>query len=312
MHSPSGCLVKYIIVNITDSVNYISSAYSKPPAPWMNKGEYSSYEVIEMLKIIISPAKKMNLIDEFSFKLTDPVFLEETGYLHTLLKGMPLEELQTLWQCSDRLAKQNYERLHSFSPNRASSPALLAYEGIQYQYMAPQVFSDSQWDYVSDHLYILSGFYGILKPADRVIPYRLEMQAKLETEEARDLYRFWGSRMYDLLTGKDGESDSVQILNLASAEYSKTILPYVRAPHSQVTCIFGEIINGKVKMKGTQAKMARGEMVRWMSEQYIENISEIRRFDRLDYRFHPELSSETEYVFLKNPAPECQTDDMMI
>ena len=114
------------------------------------------------------------------------------------------------------------------------------------------------------------------------------------------------------MTGKDGESDSVQILNLASAEYSKTILPYVRAPHSQVTCIFGEIINGKVKMKGTQAKMARGEMVRWMSEQYIENISEIRRFDRLDYRFHPELSSETEYVFLKNPAPECQTDDMMI
>ena len=101
-----------------------------------------------MLKIIISPAKKMNLIDEFSFKLTDPVFLEETGYLHTLLKEMALEELQTLWHCSDRLAKQNYERLHSFSPNRASSPALLAYEGIQYQYMAPQVFSDSQWDYV--------------------------------------------------------------------------------------------------------------------------------------------------------------------
>lgn len=252
-----------------------------------------------MLKIIVSPAKKMNLIDEYSFQLTEPVFLNETKYLHTLLKEMPLEELQTLWQCSDKLAAQNYERLHAYSPDHASTPALLAYEGIQYQYMAPQVFSDTQWDYVSAHLRVLSGFYGILKPTDRVISYRLEMQARLKTQTTSGLYQFWNNRLYTELTGHSSDSGPIQILNLASAEYSKTILPFVKPPHSQVTCIFGEKVNGKVKMKGTQAKMARGEMVRWMSENIIEDAEDIRSFDRLDYRFHPELSSETEYVFLK-------------
>lgn len=281
-----------------------------------------------MIKIIISPAKKMNVIDEYDCELTHPVFMEETRLLHNLLNLMSREELKKLWQCSDKLTDQNYDRLHSYELEKNLTPALIAYEGIQYQYMAPHIFADSEWNYVSEHLRILSGFYGILKPTDGVIPYRLEMQAKLRTEGAKDLYQFWGDRLYQELCGQGDEicadSESVdangkeiaanclceyhsirkdiQILNLASAEYSKTILPYIQAPVSCVTCIFGELVNGKVKMKGTQAKMARGEMVRWMAENQIEKMEEIRGFNRLNYTYSEEFSTESEYVFLRTDA----------
>lgn len=268
-----------------------------------------------MLRIIISPAKKMNVIDDYFFQLTTPVFLEQTKRLHASLLKMSPEELKKLWQCSDKLASQNYERLHLFSLDKNLTPALLAYEGIQYQTMAPHIFSEKQWDYAAEHLRILSGFYGILKPTDGVIPYRLEMQAKFNPDAAdyapanaigkqsksfdHTLYHFWKDRLYQELTS---EVSPLTIVNLASAEYSKTILPYIEAPVSQVTCIFGEWNDGKVKMKGTQAKMARGEMVRWMSENQIENVQELRHFSRLNYQFREDLSSDTEYVFVKSSS----------
>lgn len=257
-----------------------------------------------MLRIIVSPAKKMNITDEYSCVPTQPVFLPDTTELHHILTEMSWEDLKKLWQCSEKLTDQNHERLHSLTLKDAITPALLSYEGIQYQYMAPHIFSDAQWDYVSKHLRILSGFYGILKPTDKVIPYRLEMQAKLKTETTKDLYEFWGEKLYtELIKHKHLESmrseSNIQILNLASAEYSKSILPFVQSPATCVTCIFGELINGKVKVKGTQAKMARGEMVRWMAEHQIKVIKEIQDFDCLDYIFDEKRSCDTEYVFLK-------------
>lgn len=251
-----------------------------------------------MIKIIISPAKKMNIIDEYDGTLTQPVFMEETQHIHSLLKEMPREGLKKLWRCSDKLTDQNYERLHTYSLTQNLTPALIAYEGIQYQYMAPHIFSDIQWNYVSEHLRILSGFYGILAPTDGVIPYRLEMQAKLKADGKNDLYQFWGSKIYSELI-QDSEIRNLQILNLASAEYSKAVLPHISSPVSCTTCIFGEETGGKVKVKGTQAKMARGEMVRWMAEQEIKEITDIRKFDRLGYRFSKDASTESNYIFLK-------------
>lgn len=257
-----------------------------------------------MLRIIVSPAKKMNITDEYSCVPTQPVFLPDTNELHHALTEMSWETLKKLWQCSDKLTDQNYQRLHSFVPEDAITPALLSYEGIQYQYMAPHIFSDTQWNYVSKHLRILSGFYGLLKPTDQVIPYRLEMQAKLKSKTAKDLYDFWGERLYtelikhEHLESVQHESD-IQILNLASAEYSKSILPFIQSPVTCITCIFGELINDTVKVKGTQAKIARGEMVRWMAEHQIQVIEDVRNFHCLNYMFDVKRSSTTEYVFLK-------------
>ena len=258
-----------------------------------------------MIQIIISPAKKMNLCEEFPGSVTTPVFQKKTQSLYQILKTQSAKELQALWKCSEKLTLQNVQRLQEFTPDDAATPAVLAYEGIQYQYLAPGIFSDAQWDYVRQHLNILSGFYGILRPSDAVIPYRLEMQAKLQTAAGNDLYHFWGDQLYQALYQKFDPAAPKELINLASTEYSKAIIPYVTEDVHCITCIFGEWIKEKVKVKATLAKMARGEMVRWMAEQQIQTAEELKQFTELGFAFEESLSSGTEYVFLKKaPCPE--------
>ena len=124
-----------------------------------------------------------------------PVFLERTERLRAVLRGMPPEALQALWKCSDAIARQNVERLERMDLRRCLTPALLAYKGIQYRYMAPGVMESEPLDYLRERLRILSGFYGLLRPFDGVTPYRLEMQSKLPVDGCRDLYGFWGNRL---------------------------------------------------------------------------------------------------------------------
>lgn len=112
---------------------------------------------------------------------------------------MSYTELQQLWQCNAEIAALNHRRLQNMELHNNLTPAVLAYDGIQYQYMASRVFENSQLDYVAGHLNILSGFYGILKAMDGVVPYRLEMQAKLKVDGCRDLYEFWGDKIYQEL-----------------------------------------------------------------------------------------------------------------
>ena len=242
------------------------------------------------MKIIISPAKKMNVDTDTLAPSGLPVFLEETEQLMEWMRRLSLAEAKALWKCNDRIAEQNYRRFQEMDLRRNLTPAVIAYEGIQYQYMAPSVFGGAETEYIQEHLRILSGFYGVLKPFDGVVPYRLEMQAK--ASEAGDLYRFWGEKLYR-------EAADEVILNLASKEYSRCIEKYLRPEKLFLTVTVGELIGGKVKQKGTFAKMARGEMVRYLAENQVEEPQGIKGFDRLDYHFAEELSTETEYVFLK-------------
>ena len=165
--------------------------------------------------------------------------------------------------------------------------------------MAPAVFSDKEWAYVQSHLRILSGFYGVLKPLDGVTPYRLEMQAKAKVDGAGNLYEFWGDKLYQEVIDEDHI-----IINLASKEYSKSIEQYLCPEDRLITCIFGEWKDGKVIQKGTQAKMARGEMVRFMAENSVEEPEKLKMFNRQGYTYRQELSSEKEMVFLKNEVYE--------
>ena len=132
-----------------------------------------------------------------------------------------------------------------------------------------------------------------------VIPYRLEMQTKLETENATDLYHFWNNQLYQALYCKFEKDSPKELINLASAEYSKAVLPYLTEDVHCVTCVFGEFVQGKVKVKATLAKMARGEMVRWMAEHQIQTAEDLKQFTGLGFAFKESLSSGTEYVFLK-------------
>lgn len=245
------------------------------------------------MKIIIAPAKKMRT-DTDSLPWRDlPVFLSRTQQLLDRLRGMTYEQLKTLWNCNDKIAAQNAERVAHMDLRENLTPALLAYDGIQYRYMAPGVFTDGEYGYVQEHLRILSGFYGILRPFDGVTPYRLEMQAKLRMGEAKDLYAFWGDAIARELTeGTDC------VVNLASKEYSQAVEPWLPEGVRLITCVFGEEKNGKVIEKGTQCKMARGEMVRWMAENRVTDPEDLKGFDRLRYRFAPEYSGEDTLVFL--------------
>lgn len=246
------------------------------------------------MQIIISPAKKMNADPDSLPCLGLPQFLPQTERLCAALQGMSYAELKKLWRCNDQIAALNAERLRTMDLRRGLTPAILAYEGIQYRYMAPGVFTDVELEYIQRSLRILSGFYGLLRPFDGVTPYRLEMQARLSVDGAKDLYAFWGGAPARALLREGGV-----IVNLASREYSKCVEPYLPEGVRFITCIFGEETGGKVVEKGTQCKMARGEMVRYMAENAIEQPELLRSFDRQGYRFCPQRSGESCYVFVK-------------
>ena len=246
------------------------------------------------MRIIISPAKKMNE-DADSFACRGlPRFLPRTERLYERLREMPYAELKALWKCSDQIAKQNFTRLQAMELRSRLTPAILAYEGIQYRYMAPGVFTDAELDYVQEHLRILSGFYGILRPFDGVTPYRLEMQAKLPMGEANDLYGFWGGSLAGSLF-----AESNCIINLASKEYSRCVSDHLTGGVQFITCAFCERKAGKLIEKGTLCKMARGEMVRYMAQHQVTAPEQLKRFARLGYRYSPEESSATAYTFIK-------------
>ncbi|MDD6647867.1 MAG: peroxide stress protein YaaA [Firmicutes bacterium] len=246
------------------------------------------------MRIIISPAKKMNVADDVLHYQDLPVFLDRTEVILEWLRSLSMKEAQKLWGCSDRLAQLNYERLTGMKLTGRLTPAVISYEGIQYQHMAPAVFEDRMLEYIQHHLRILSGFYGVLKPMDGVTPYRLEMQAKAGIGDTGDLYEFWGKKLYDEIIDESGI-----IINLASKEYSRCIEKYLQDGDIYITCVFGEIEGGRVKQKGTYAKMARGEMVRFMAENQIDSPEGLKSFDRLQYSFSSKMSTDKEYVFIR-------------
>lgn len=249
------------------------------------------------MRIIISPAKKMNA-DTDSLPWKDlPCFLEQSERLCSVLRGMSEAELKRLWKCNDSIAALNIDRLRKMDLHRGLTPAILSYEGIQYRSMAPNVFTSQEFEYIQEHLRILSGFYGILRPFDGITPYRLEMQARLSVDGNKDLYAFWGDALAEQLFS---ETDCV--INLASKEYSVCVSKYLVPAARFITCIFGEENQGKVVEKGTICKMARGEMVRYMAENSVSRPEELRAFDRMQFAFAEEYSDDSTYVFIRKAS----------
>lgn len=246
------------------------------------------------MKIIISPAKKMRVDNDTFVPLSKPVFLDKTTKLFEELRQKDLPTLQKLWECNDEIAELNFKRLRTVNLERNLTPAVFAYDGLQYQHLAPNVLEEDALDYLQKHLRILSGFYGILRAFDGVVPYRLEMKARLACDGSKNLYAFWNSLLYDELTKDDEE-----VLNLASKEYSKAVEPYVTQDMRFVTCVFGTYVKGKLKVKATEAKMARGEMVRLCAENNVQSVDEVKVYNVRGYVYNEEISSETEFVFVK-------------
>ena len=268
-----------------------------------------------MLQVVISPAKQMRTAQDAFDVWGIPPFAHQTARLHQALLGIEHEDgaagLQALWNVSDRLLTTCLDTLHEFMPvlsdadladsgiARHLSPAVMSYHGIQYQSMAPEVMDTAQLDWLQNHLWILSGLYGCVRPFHAVEPYRLEMGAKLAVAGARDLYAFWGDK---LARATAPAGSNTTIVNLASVEYAKAVLPHLAGDATAVTCLFGEgIRNGKPIQRSTASKKARGSMVRWMAENKLEDASELTAFN-IGYRHIPELSDKNTLVFMNAQA----------
>ena len=248
------------------------------------------------MRIILSPAKKMRADSDSLASVSTPVFLSKAEEILSWMRTLSYAEAKKLWACNDKIAEENYARLRDMNLDSKASitPAILSYDGIAFQYMSPAVFEDGQFDYVQDHLRILSGFYGVLKPMDGVTPYRLEMQAKAKVAGRENLYEYWEDALY-----REVRDDSGVIINLASKEYSTCIEKYLQPEDQFITCIFGELESGRVIQKDGYTKMARGDMVRFMAEHQIEDPEMLKTYDRMHYHFSAEWSSETDYVFIR-------------
>lgn len=250
------------------------------------------------MKIIISPAKNMHADEGLSPK-GRPIFENEAERLRDYLRTLSYEEIKALWGCSDKIAEENIARLSDmdFKKNSAS-PAILSYDGIQFKYMAPAVFEYAMLDYVQEHLRILSGLYGILRPMDGIFPYRLEMNAHINMDGKDNLYDFWGERLYQQLRSEDG-----LIINLASKEYSQCIKPYISKNERFISCDFCEKEGERLVQKGVYAKIARGEMLRFMAENNIEQPENMQAFSLHGYAFSKYDSSQNHYVFIRQSKP---------
>ncbi len=244
------------------------------------------------MKIIIAPAKIMK-IDRDSFPIqSKPQFLDKTRILERFLKSRSNEQIKDLWHASENVTKQSILQLENMNLDERLTTAILAFSGIQYQYMAPDLFTQPALDYIQKNLRILSGFYGMLRPFDGVCPYRLELNTKMVGFRDYSLYHFWGSDIAENLFQEDNI-----VIDLASKQYTRLVKPYLSQGRQLITVDFQELKNGKWKTVGVHAKMARGEMVRYIAEKQIKNPTDLQDFNDFEFQFEPDVSTKDHYVF---------------
>ena len=244
-------------------------------------------------KILISPAKNLrkHVFNDHD-RLSVPPFLAEAKLVHRSLAKCTHGELVDLMSISAKLASESKQMIKLWDHNFLYR-AVEMFDGEVYRGLGIDTLADDFNDVLSDRLRILSGLYGILNPNDIVAPYRLEMKTKLPVKKAENLYQFWGEKV-----AKHLKKDTDILVNLASDEYSKVVLPFWDKD-KVITPVFMEENAGKPKVVMMYAKNARGKMARFIIEHRIENLSDMRGFDLDGYRFDKEHSVENRLVFLR-------------
>ena len=254
---------------------------------------------------IISPAKNMKPHPEGTAPVSMPAFLTETRAIHEILRGYSPSDLQGLMHINEKLSVDSFERIQLMKFDQTGTSAVETYDGIQYKYMHPLTFSCDEQAFAQEHLRILSGLYGTLRPYDSIFEYRLEMQTKLSVGGHKDLYAFWGNKLYEQIRReihKDSgapEETPLMILNLASEEYGKCIRAHLSAGDRFTTCLFQVYHKENWKVQATAAKMARGQMVRYIVENRIDTPEGAADFSADGWKFVPEESSGEIMIFRK-------------
>ncbi|NKB61290.1 MAG: peroxide stress protein YaaA [Gammaproteobacteria bacterium] len=252
--------------------------------------------------IVISPAKTLDYESPLSTQLiSEPDYLSHSTELIDVLSGYSPLKLEKLMKISPKLAELNMERYltwHTPFTQDNARQAALAFKGDVYVGLDAVTISDEDWGWAQNHLRILSGLYGLLKPLDLIQPYRLEMGTRLKNSRGKNLYEFWGDEISAGLNQQLASINSDVLVNLASNEYFKSVR--LSALNGKVlTPVFKDWKNGSYKMISFYAKKARGLMSRWIIENRIHNANDLIDFNVDGYRYDSKSSSVGSPVFLR-------------
>lgn len=255
--------------------------------------------------IVISPAKTLDFdTPPVTEKHSQPSMLDHSEKLIDILTTLSPSDIEKLMKISPKLAELNSERFHHWSRpfNKSNAKqAILAFKGDVYTGLEAEQFSEADFDYSQDHLRVLSGLYGLLKPLDLIQPYRLEMGTRLENTVGKNLYEFWGSDITQSINKQLQNINSKTLLNLASNEYFKSVK--IKELNAQVvTPVFKDWKTDQYKMISFYAKKARGAMSAWVIQNQISERDELQNFDANGYQYSPNDSDELSPVFLRKQA----------
>jgi len=251
---------------------------------------------------ILSPAKTLDMSKpRGSLPFTQPLFTKEAAVLIKELRKYSPYELETLMKVNSDIAETNFDRYAKWRKEHGSSDAkqaALAYAGAVYQGLDAASLDEKSLLFAQDHLRIISGLYGVLRPLDLIHPYRLEMGIKLENSSGRDLYTYWKEKITDCLADELKKQDDGTLVNLASNEYSSAV-DIGRLKARVITAVFKDYSKGSYKILMVYAKRARGMMARFIAENAIDSPELLKEFKTDGYSFDDNLSSKDEFVFLR-------------
>ncbi|WP_296648955.1 peroxide stress protein YaaA [Romboutsia sp. 13368] len=257
--------------------------------------------------IIISPATTMNFDKTIELeKASTPVFSKDVNYLISLLREFNINDISELMNLSEDLSKLNYDRYQNFSnENNKKLQSILAFDGEVFNSIKVSDFTESDFDFINEHLRILSGLYGVLYPFDLIEPYRLEMKAKLKNNCGNGLYKFWKSKITSLLIEELKNTDNKVLVNLASSEYLKCIdLKAIKKEFKFIDVVFKDydVKSDTYKVKGLYAKKARGYMCRFIVKNKVDTIEDLLKFNIEGYAYNSELSNEEVITFTRKDS----------
>ena len=249
---------------------------------------------------LLSPAKSLDYESPAQVDThTQPLFIRQSAALIEMLKTRSSQDIRSLMKLSDPLTGLNVARYQAWSKKftiKNAKQAVLAFNGDVYDGLDAKTLNAAQLDWAQDHLCILSGLYGVLRPLDLMQPYRLEMGTRLQTAAGKDLYQFWGAQLSDYLNERNAFDKSAAIVNLASEEYFKAVdLSVLKA--RVVSCVFEDFKNGGYKIISFYAKRARGLMVRFAIEKKITTVKKLESFNAAGYQFAAPQSTPDRLVF---------------
>ncbi|SIQ45539.1 hypothetical protein SAMN05880558_103318 [Aeromonas sp. RU39B] len=250
--------------------------------------------------IVVSPAKTLDYESPLQTRtFTQPELLDHSQVLIERARQLAPSEIGSLMKISDKLAGLNAARYAQWQPDftlDSARQAMLAFKGDVYTGLAVESFSEADLAHSQQHLRILSGLYGVLRPLDLMMPYRLEMGIRLDNPRGRDLYAFWGDIITDKLNQALAEQGDEVLINLASEEYFKSVRP-AGLKGRVVTPVFKDGKNGQYKIISFYAKKARGMMARWILQERLTRVEQLAEFSSEGYYFVPQESTADSLIF---------------